>query len=179
MEIYKGESKLHGVGLFALKNIKKGKIVLVVKGERIKFLIDSDDQAKTAELNWFGFSKNTWIGVSNNLCDFINHSCNPNVGVKGQVTLVAIRDIKKDEEITLDYSLNEADIFWNMKCNCGEKNCRKIIKSIQFISKEKYKKYKKYIPQYFKNVFLNFNILNFKNIEELKIKWVDFLKSNF
>lgn len=179
MKTYKGQSKLHGVGLFASRDIKRNEVVLVVRGEKIKFLIDSDEKAEIAELNWFGFSKNTWIGVSNNPCDFINHSCKPNVGIKGRVILVAINNIKKDEEINLDYSLNEADIFWSMKCNCGDKNCRKNIRSIQFLPKEVFKKYKQYIPQYFKDVFSDFNVLNFKNMKELKINWLNFLKSNF
>lgn len=179
MKIYKRKSKLHGVGLFASRDIKKGEVVLVVRGERIKFLIDNSNKAKIAELNWFGLSKNTWIGVSNNLCDFINHSCNPNVGIKGKVTLIAINDIKKEEEITLDYSLNESDIFWSMRCNCGNKNCRKVIKSIQFLPKETFKKYKKYIPSYFQAIFSKFNISKFKDINDQKINWVNFLKTNF
>jgi SET domain-containing protein len=35
---------------------------------------------------------------------FLNHSCEPNVGVQGQIVFVAMRDIAAGEELTLDYA---------------------------------------------------------------------------
>lgn len=34
---------------------------------------------------------------------FLNHSCEPNVGVQGQTVFVALRDVLVGEELTLDY----------------------------------------------------------------------------
>ena len=61
--------------------------------------------------------------------DFMNHSCNPNLGLLDEVTLVAIRDIKPNEELTIDYAIELADIDYIMskKCNCKSLNCRKTI----------------------------------------------------
>src|SRR3989344_3628683 len=126
MKIYIGKSKLHGKGLLASRDIKRGETVFTIKGKKVKFLIDSEKQAKIAGLNWIGWGKNVWI-YPVNYGLYFNHSCNPNSAIKGKVTVVALRNIEKDEEVTFDYSLNEADIFWHIKCNCGSKNCRKII----------------------------------------------------
>ena len=178
MKIYIGKSKLHGKGLLVSRNIKKGEVVFIIKGKKVNFLINNKKQAKIAGLNWVGVGKNEWIDPINH-CVFFNHSCNPNSAIKGRVVVVAIRNIKKGEEITFDYSLNEADIFWHIKCHCGSKNCRKVIKSIQFLPQETFTKYISYIPKYYKRVFAKFNVSNFKNLKELRTEWIDFIKEGF
>eukprot|EP00741_Cyanophora_paradoxa_P011816 tig00020564_g11420.t1 len=64
---------------------------------------------------------------------FANHSCNPNLeALKWEVCreirvgLFAKRDIKKGEELTLDYQMS---CYGKepQKCHCGEPNCRGII----------------------------------------------------
>ncbi len=56
---------------------------------------------------------------------YVNHSCVANTQVKDFCD-VAVRDISKGEEITSDYSEGLLSGF-SMRCNCGSKNCRKII----------------------------------------------------
>lgn len=56
-----------------------------------------------------------------------NHSCNPNIGFDGSICYIAIRDIKKNEEILLDYAFMETE-FQPFECKCGSNNCRKIVK---------------------------------------------------
>ena len=55
----------------------------------------------------------------------LNHSCEPNLGVAGQIVFVALRDIVKDEELTFDYAMTD-DEPCEMRCNCGATNsiCR-------------------------------------------------------
>jgi len=178
MKIYIGESKLHGKGLFASRDIKKGEIIFIIKGKKINFLIHNKKQAKIAGFNWIGFSKNMWINpVHYGL--YYNHSCEPNSAIKGRVTVVAIRNIKKGEEITFDYSLNEADIFWYIKCSCGSKSCRKTIKSIQFLHPKKFEKHKSCIPKDFRKIYEKFKSSEFENPKELEAGWVDFIKKDF
>lgn len=63
--------------------------------------------------------------------DFLNHSCEPNAGLKGQIFLVAMRDIEPDEEVTFDYvmCLHRVDGLppYHLECLCGKDNCRKIV----------------------------------------------------
>lgn len=60
-----------------------------------------------------------------------NHSCEPNAGIKGQIFLVAMRDIQKDEEVTFDYTMclheTEGAAPYRLECHCGKPNCRGVI----------------------------------------------------
>lgn len=61
---------------------------------------------------------------------FLNHSCNPNselqvwrVNNEYRVGVFSIRKIKKNEEITIDYSFDSfSEEPW--ECHCGENNCK-------------------------------------------------------
>ncbi|MFA7315506.1 MAG: SET domain-containing methyltransferase [Candidatus Paceibacterota bacterium] len=177
MKIQIGKSKLHGKGLIASRDIKTGEILFIIKGKILSFLINNKAQAKIAGFNWIGLKKNVWIDPINYGL-YLNHSCDPNSAIKGKVTVVAIRPIKAGEEITTDYSLTEADIFWHIKCSCGSKNCRKIIKSIQFLPDKTFQKYANHIPDFFKRIFKRFKISKFQNINELENRWVNYIKKN-
>jgi SET domain-containing protein len=49
----------------------------------------------------------------------LNHSCEPNLGLQGQVVYLALRDIEADEELTFDYAMNDDEPdempVWNTK----------------------------------------------------------------
>lgn len=145
------ESSIHGHGMFSTKDIKKGKTVFIFKGKIINWLV-RDQKSSLTGPNWVGIGKSKWIDPII-LGERINHSCNPNCGIKGKIKVVALRDIKKGEEITIDYSITEIDRLWYMNCHCGSKNCRKVIRSIQFLPKATYNKYMPYIPTYFQKVY--------------------------
>ena len=57
----------------------------------------------------------------------LNHSCEPNLGVKGQIVFVAIRDIEKDEELSFDYAMTDDDPYDEMICRCGKLSCREVV----------------------------------------------------
>jgi len=147
-KIYFGKSGIDGHGFFAKKEIKKGEFVFMMKGTMHKLTTREEIMSNP---NMIGIEKDIWLDPS--LISMpINHSCDPNTGIKGKVTFVALRDIKKDEEITFDYSISE-DSEWEMPCNCGAKNCRKVVRGIRYLPKETYKKYLPYIPKYFQSVY--------------------------
>lgn len=148
--IYHTKSKINGLGVFAGENIKKGEVIQYIKGEA-KFLAIKNKEDSLSYPNWIGIGKNKWIDP-NYPNQYLNHSCEPNSGIKGKVTMVALKDIKEGEEITIDYSIIEGDDLWEMKCNCGNKNCRQIIRSVQFLPEKVFKKYLPYIPKYFKDI---------------------------
>ena len=76
----------------------------------------------------------TFMGPSDGVDDLVNHSCDPNAGLRfteqGPV-LVALRDVGLGEELTWDYSTTIFDHEWSMVCACGAKNCRETIKEFQ------------------------------------------------
>ncbi|WP_247488184.1 SET domain-containing protein-lysine N-methyltransferase [Bradyrhizobium sp. 17] len=70
-----------------------------------------------------GVSQEEYEGVQT----FVNHSCDPNLGMAGNVVMVAIRDIEPGEELALDYAMlgNSSDKV--MDCCCAAPSCRKIV----------------------------------------------------
>jgi len=175
-KIYIAKSKTHGYGLFAKRDIKKGETIFFIKGKKIKFFITDNKKAKVAGMDWIGVGKNEWRDPKNYYGSFFNHSCNPNSAIKSQLKVIALCNIKKEEEITFDYSTTEADIFWQMRCYCREKKCRKIIKSIQFLPKNIFNKYKTNIPKYYRMVYNKYNYTRFSETKDFKKNWVEFLE---
>jgi len=67
---------------------------------------------------------------------YINHSCDPNCGVTPALDLVTIRDVREGEELTYDYSTTMLERHWTMKCKCGSKNCRKVVRDFDQLPTE-------------------------------------------
>ncbi len=153
-KFYAGLSKIHNKGIFASRNIKRSEIVDILRGKIINWVV-KDKKTSQAGPNWIGLGENKWIDPLYPF-DSINHSCNPNLGIKNSRIAVALKDIIKGEELLLDYSTTESDQLWKLdkKCKCSSKNCRKIIKSIQYIPKKVFDSYMPYIPKYFQRVYM-------------------------
>lgn len=56
--------------------------------------------------------------------DFINHACEPNAGLDGQITIVALRRILPGEEVTIDYAMCDGSPYDEFDCACGSAICR-------------------------------------------------------
>ena len=56
--------------------------------------------------------------------DFINHSCEPNAGLDGQVAIVALARILPGEEVTIDYAMCDGSPYDEFDCGCGFSLCR-------------------------------------------------------
>jgi hypothetical protein len=153
--IYIGHSENTGRGLFANCRFIRNQVLFTVHG-RIR--IDSYGPDYWIGSRWFGIDDGMWLVLpKNSYAYYLNHSCDPNSGVKDRVAVVAMRNIEKGEEITLDYSITEADPYWKMKCKCGKENCRKIIRSIQFLPEEIYRRYEPFVPEFLRRVRMRMN----------------------
>jgi hypothetical protein len=73
----------------------------------------------------------------------LNHSCEPNLGLQGQVVFVAMRGIAAGEELTIDYAMTD-DEPYEMECQCGSGTCRKLITGTDWRKPELQKKYDGY-----------------------------------
>lgn len=58
---------------------------------------------------------------------FLNHSCEGNMGFSKKGDFIALRNIRKGEELTYDYGLAESNPKYRINCGCGSKRCRKIV----------------------------------------------------
>lgn len=59
--------------------------------------------------------------------DWVNHSCDPNCGMSGQIVLVAMREIETDEEICFDYAMADSYPYDEFRCQCRSPRCRGLI----------------------------------------------------
>ena len=135
---YKKKSLLHGSGLFALSNIKKGEQVIEYIGDKVtKREGDkrADKQIKKAEKNKkngmgyvFELNKKYDIdgGVARNYARFINHSCDPNCEVEitnNEIWISSIKRIKKGAELYYNYGYPFETDYEEHICKCGSKKC--------------------------------------------------------
>lgn len=149
-KLYVASSRLHGRGVFAGQNFKKGEIVFIIKGKIRQYKITTLEDAFKYP-NAVGIDKDTWIDPRPPFV-YLNHSCEPNLGTIGKVTFIALRNIKAGEELTFDYSISE-DSPWFMKCNCGSRHCRKTVTGIRQLPYGFYRTYLPYVPRYFQKVY--------------------------
>ena len=132
------QSNIQGRGAFALVPIRKGTLIAEYTGERVGNE-EADrryDDAKMKRHHTFLFviSNRTVVdgAVDGNDSIYINHSCDPNCSTyveRGRIFIEAVKNIRKDEELTYDYLYDRADdakegIEDYYKCHCGAKKCR-------------------------------------------------------
>jgi SET domain-containing protein len=130
------KSGIHARGLFAAKDIEAGERVIEYVGDKVtKAESDrrADKQLEKAGKNGDGavyiFTLNKRYDIDGNVswntARLANHSCDPNCEtdiIRGHVWLIALRDIKKGEEITYNYCF-DLEFFEDHPCCCGSKNC--------------------------------------------------------
>lgn len=151
-----------GNGIFASKNFKKGEQILIITGNVIETENPSDHSEDIRE-HWAPLGKKgskyrfikpeePWM--------YMNHSCDSNAGVVNDRKLIAARNILKGEEITIDYSaldiesLNQGHKRLTMNCECGSKNCRRIISTFDTLKKEDKEKLKPFLNAYMRKKYL-------------------------
>ncbi len=54
----------------------------------------------------------------------INHSCEPNCGMRNATQVMTLRDIVVGEELTFDYAMSDASDYDEFDCSCGAAACR-------------------------------------------------------
>src|SRR5512137_2841624 len=80
--------------------------------------------------------------------DCFNHCCAPNVGMSGQIGLIAMRDIAVGEEACLDYAMCDGSDYDEFDCSCGAPNCRKRITGRDWKRPELWQLYDGYFSPY-------------------------------
>lgn len=117
-------SKIEGKGVFANRNFKKGEIVIKYDTS-VLLTKDEVDKLPQSEKKYVSYFNDGKYILHQPPARYANHSCDANTCAK-EIGDIAIRDIKKGEEITADYT-KEGIPDLNFKCNCGAKNCRGVI----------------------------------------------------
>jgi len=122
------DSKIHGRGLFATANIAKDEVVAVKGGHIISR--EELGEKVTPRLGPVEIQIGDDLFIApvteadrEGSMLYSNHSCDSNLGVRGEITLVAMRNIRAGEELTHDWATTDDDDY-SVECKCGAPNCR-------------------------------------------------------
>jgi hypothetical protein len=120
-------SPVHRRGLFATLELSPGEIVCV-KGGYILTRATLDTVALVLGPAEIQVADDLFIHTEERegCMIFSNHSCDPNIGVQGQIVFVALRQIAAGEELTHGWATTDDDDY-TVACRCGAKCWRGII----------------------------------------------------
>jgi SET domain-containing protein len=146
------ESKIHGHGLFAVAEIAKDEIVAVKGGHIVDRKTLREKIAPRLGSVEIQIGDDLFIApVSDEERElsmlYSNHCCNPNLGVRGEITFVAMRDVRAGEELTHDWAMTDDDDY-SAECKCGAPGCRKILTGRDWQRPELQKRYAGFFSAY-------------------------------
>jgi len=148
----KAASAIHGNGSFAIKPISEGEFLFTKGGH----CLPKSKMFSRTPLDCYWPISDDHVLAPKSIFEVekavvnINHSCNPNCGIRGQDRGVAIRNIAAGEEIVFDYAMLDNELNW-FYCNCKQPGCRKIITSIDWKITGLQKKYSNNFASYLRN----------------------------
>ena len=126
------KSGLHGMGLFAARDLEAGEKLIEYKGVRCA-KGEQPDLGEDGVTKFLRFSDGTGIDGTG-WAALANHGCDPNCELAEEeghdpprAWLYALRDVKKGEELVWDYRLDvssHAEAFADWACACGSGQCR-------------------------------------------------------
>ena len=145
------ESPIHGHGLFAIAPIGKDEIVAVKGGH----IVDREQLREiTPKLGPVEIQIGDDLFIAPVTQEereasmlYSNHSCDANLGVRGEITFVALRDIAAGEELTHDWCITDDDDY-SVECNCGSAKCRRTLTGKDWQQPELQKRYAGYFSSY-------------------------------
>lgn len=123
-----------GYGVFATSDIPEGTIVYVKDSLELvvsptDYLLHTPEMQEVVEKYSYIDEKGNRI-ISWDFAKYVNHCCNCNTISTGYGFEIAIREIKKGEQITDEYGIFNLD--YPMTLVCGEPGCRKVIRPEDF-----------------------------------------------
>lgn len=137
-------------GMFANKYFKEGEVVWRLFGDTVSYATD------------YTIPVGKGIAVeprlSRSVGQFMNHSCEPNIGTQNNGRdYVAIRPIQKGEELFTHYGFlgyeygHEKEIdgsgqkVFDLACHCGAPTCKGVLGSFKNFTQEEKEKWRPYI----------------------------------
>ena len=124
------KSRIDNRGLYAATNIKKDTKIIEYKGKIITVKETETNPKFDNDKAIYLFNLNKKYDLDGdfkyNTARLINHSCDPNCEVDGvglKLWIYAIKDIKKNEELTYDYGFSFDKDYKDFPCRCGAKKC--------------------------------------------------------
>ena len=146
------ESRPHPVkgncGVFCREPIAKDEIV-VLWGGRILSAEEIDPEMPNFIQQVLQIEDDFYLMTpSMEPADCFNHCCEPNVGLSGQIGLIAMRDIEVGEEVCLDYAMCDGSSYDEFQCTCGAPGCRGLVTGEDWKRPELWERYDGYFSPY-------------------------------
>ena len=139
------DSPIQGKGLFAREPITAGEVVAVKGGYVLTgeewFPLEGRLGAAEIQIAEDLFVAPVRPEERHGSMLYTNHSCDPNVAIRGQIVFVAMRDVAAGEELTHDWATTD-DLDYEMECNCGSPECRGTITGKDWQKPELQEKYR-------------------------------------
>jgi len=148
------DDTLSGRGVVAREAIAKDEIVAIKSAH----IVTGADMARIAEevgdlalqIEDDFYLSPTRPDEVDDMSVFINHSCDANIGFRGQIVYVAMRDIDVGEELCHDYSMERSDDYF-LECHCGSPLCRQQVTGDDWKLPELQARYGHYFSLYLLN----------------------------
>ena len=128
------ETGHYGKGVYTIEAIAAGEMLFVMGGYVLTIEDENNLRGVVADKpieisEQFSIGPRRPSDLARMPQHYVNHSCEPNAGFKGQIFLQAMRRIEPGEEITYDYAMvmhpsSESSSFFSMECRCGRAGCR-------------------------------------------------------
>jgi hypothetical protein len=138
------KSPIHGKGLFAKDEINQGEVVAVKGGYILptSAWTELERELGPAEIQ---IAEDLFVApISQDERDgsmlYINHSCDPNCAIQGQIVFVAMRNIEAGEELSHDWATTD-DMDYVLECNCGSSECRGTVTGKDWMNQDLQQKY--------------------------------------
>ena len=148
------DDTLSGRGVVAIEAIEKDEIVaiksapIVTRKDMDRISTEVGDLALQIDDDFY--LSPTSPDEIDDMSVFINHSCDPNIGFRGQIVYVAMRDIEAGEELCHDYSMERSDDYF-LECRCGSPLCRHQVTGDDWKLSELQSRYGQYFSIYLLN----------------------------
>lgn len=148
--------QIKGHGLFAKRDIFKNEEIIRAVGPKVNSQVSNTLYYSYGIDVLIQVGKDKWV-LPNNESRFINHSCEPNLGLLDNGVFVAMKNIKKGEELTFDYATIDVNSKWSIVCHCDAKSCRGKITSQDLLDK------KLHLIQRYRGFIANFILKELEN----------------
>lgn len=137
-----------GFAIYSLTQIEKLELVAVFGGKIITAEelqeLSEEEKCMTMQVGEDEFS----FSVDRHVTDYVNHSCDPNLGFDSNGNLRAMGNVEPYMELTFDYSMADSVAFDEFECLCASAICRKSITGDDWQIPDLQKRYKGWFMPY-------------------------------
>lgn len=122
-----------GLGVFANRDLHPGEPIMCVSGPIIDFA--ETKRRGPRECMAIQVGRDRYIDTRAPAV-YVNHSCEPNAGIRDDHQMVALTLIPKGREIRFDYSTTMQEHSFTMQCLCGAPSCRGIVRDFSTLPRK-------------------------------------------